>query len=348
MRRSSVQREGERGHARSAASSAGRCSFVRPPTGTRERFPASPEHGRVRVGHHVATGSHVTLRLAPTLRSPAGRRRPAAAELHDRGRAGVLRQWLRVPRRVRSGWHATSIRMTHRSAKSPTSPPRSARSISLTANQCRSQGGHCQSAPRDYDGPDYGEGLGLEDAGFDAAAARTAATRSRRARDVEVSRRPDAWLHLARHRSTTGTAARSPASAKGRASGRRTAARRCRSTRATCPTSRSGPLAVGRRRADAHAPRAAAQEDGFRSRARDAGADRRLAATPDRIQSHGLDVSKTLKPGGTGLVWAAVREEEPIPRARRYNRDGERSGQVIDRPGHQSRASRSRTVRRTR
>ncbi len=46
------------------------------------------------------------------------------------------------------------------------------------------------------------------------------------------------------------------------------------------------------------------------------GTDRRLPVTPDRIQSHGLDVSKALGAGGTGLVWAAVRDGEPIPQSR--------------------------------
>jgi alpha-2-macroglobulin len=39
---------------------------------------------------------------------------------------------------------------------------------------------------------------------------------------------------------------------------------------------------------------------------------RRLAVTPDRIQSHGLDLSGVLKPSGTGLVWTAVEEGTPI------------------------------------
>ncbi len=48
------------------------------------------------------------------------------------------------------------------------------------------------------------------------------------------------------------------------------------------------------------------------------GVDRKLRVTPDRIQSHGLEMSKALQPGGTGLVWAAVGEGQPIPRARRF------------------------------
>lgn len=52
--------------------------------------------------------------------------------------------------------------------------------------------------------------------------------------------------------------------------------------------------------------------------------DRRLTATPDRILSHGLDLSSALKPAGTGLVWAAVEEGSPIARSRSAaKRDGE-------------------------
>jgi uncharacterized protein YfaS (alpha-2-macroglobulin family) len=48
-----------------------------------------------------------------------------------------------------------------------------------------------------------------------------------------------------------------------------------------------------------------------------AGVERRLAVTPDRVQSHGLDVSGALGPRGTGLLWAAVREGEVLPSTRR-------------------------------
>ena len=42
---------------------------------------------------------------------------------------------------------------------------------------------------------------------------------------------------------------------------------------------------------------------------------RRLGGAPDKINSHGLDISKVLTPAGTGLVWAAVEEGDPIARA---------------------------------
>jgi alpha-2-macroglobulin len=43
--------------------------------------------------------------------------------------------------------------------------------------------------------------------------------------------------------------------------------------------------------------------------------ERKLGVSPDKIQSHGLDLSKALKPSGTGLVWTAVEEGQPIERA---------------------------------
>jgi uncharacterized protein YfaS (alpha-2-macroglobulin family) len=46
-----------------------------------------------------------------------------------------------------------------------------------------------------------------------------------------------------------------------------------------------------------------------------AGIQRKLGVTPDRIQSHGLDLAKVLSPAGTGLVWAAVENGNAIDRA---------------------------------
>jgi len=62
----------------------------------------------------------------------------------------------------------------------------------------------------------------------------------------------------------------------------------------------------------------ALEPDGFNRNPGGAGTERRLSVTPDRMQSHGLDLSKVLQPGGTGLVWTAVRDGTLIPRARRY------------------------------
>jgi uncharacterized protein YfaS (alpha-2-macroglobulin family) len=55
------------------------------------------------------------------------------------------------------------------------------------------------------------------------------------------------------------------------------------------------------------------------------GVVRRLGVQPDRLQSHGLDLSGALGAGGTGLVWAAVREGDMLPRTRRIGRDEPRT-----------------------
>ena len=46
---------------------------------------------------------------------------------------------------------------------------------------------------------------------------------------------------------------------------------------------------------------------------------RKLNVTPDRIQSHGLDLTEALGKSDTGLIWAAVRDGEAIERAERVN-----------------------------
>jgi alpha-2-macroglobulin len=58
------------------------------------------------------------------------------------------------------------------------------------------------------------------------------------------------------------------------------------------------------------------QGSGFRLAPSTAPIERRLGNTPDRIESHGLDLSGVLKRSGTGLVWTAVEEGEPIAQSR--------------------------------
>ena len=53
------------------------------------------------------------------------------------------------------------------------------------------------------------------------------------------------------------------------------------------------------------------------------GTTRKLGVSADQIQSHGLDVSKVLSGGQTGVLWAAVREGTALPRARRYEINGQ-------------------------
>ncbi|MBA2301697.1 MAG: Ig-like domain-containing protein, partial [Acidobacteria bacterium] len=60
------------------------------------------------------------------------------------------------------------------------------------------------------------------------------------------------------------------------------------------------------------------QDQNFHQSPSGAGIVRTVGGTPDRLQSHGLDVAKALQPGGTGLLWASVKEGKPIPRSRRF------------------------------
>jgi uncharacterized protein YfaS (alpha-2-macroglobulin family) len=47
--------------------------------------------------------------------------------------------------------------------------------------------------------------------------------------------------------------------------------------------------------------------------------DRKLAPVADKIQSYGLNLKSALSPQNTGIVWAAIKPNETIPRADRFN-----------------------------
>jgi alpha-2-macroglobulin len=55
------------------------------------------------------------------------------------------------------------------------------------------------------------------------------------------------------------------------------------------------------------------------------GRARQLNVLPDRVQSQGLEIGGALNPQKTGLVWAAVRPDAPIPQAKTYGGDITRS-----------------------
>jgi hypothetical protein len=61
------------------------------------------------------------------------------------------------------------------------------------------------------------------------------------------------------------------------------------------------------------------QKNGFNSAPQGEGVARRLSVTPDRVQSHGLNLSGALRSGGTGLIWTALTEGELLPRTRRFS-----------------------------
>ncbi|HTI37655.1 MAG TPA: MG2 domain-containing protein [Vicinamibacterales bacterium] len=62
----------------------------------------------------------------------------------------------------------------------------------------------------------------------------------------------------------------------------------------------------------------AQQESHFHTAPDGSGVDRRLGGAVDQVNSHGLDLSKVLKPNGTGFAWAAVQDGQPIEHARPY------------------------------
>ena len=64
--------------------------------------------------------------------------------------------------------------------------------------------------------------------------------------------------------------------------------------------------------------------------------NRKLGITNDRIQSHGLDVSKALGPRGTGLVWAAVENGASIPEREALGPGGPRVARAGDEPRRDS------------
>ena len=138
-------------------------------------------------------------------------------------------------------------------------------------------------------------------------------------------------------RSRTGTSARSPASATATACGSVAAARSCRSTRATFADHAVGAAARRFRELDADRAAAAGRQDEFGVRAVQrgaavAGTARRLNVTPDRIQSHGLDLSPALARrhragvgGGPGRRSDRTRESAVRQRRRRPARRSSRS-----------------------
>ncbi|HEY1307111.1 MAG TPA: alpha-2-macroglobulin family protein [Vicinamibacterales bacterium] len=71
------------------------------------------------------------------------------------------------------------------------------------------------------------------------------------------------------------------------------------------------------------------QKDGFMRAPAGEGVNRRLGVIPDLVQSHGLNISSALKPGGTGVFWAAVREGDLLPRTRRYGDEARVRASVV-------------------
>lgn len=72
-------------------------------------------------------------------------------------------------------------------------------------------------------------------------------------------------------------------------------------------------------------PRILGLEPGFLAVPPGEGVHRTLRSSADKIESHGLDLSRALGTSQKGLVWAGVREGEPIARANRSQQSRENS-----------------------
>src|SRR5205809_2826159 len=59
------------------------------------------------------------------------------------------------------------------------------------------------------------------------------------------------------------------------------------------------------------------EKNGLHQTPPSASSERKFAPVPDKIQSYGLNLKSVLGANGTGLVWAAVKAGQPIPRAKR-------------------------------
>jgi alpha-2-macroglobulin len=70
------------------------------------------------------------------------------------------------------------------------------------------------------------------------------------------------------------------------------------------------------------------QQKNFTDRPPGAGTPRLFNVTPDRLQSHGLDISSALGSKPTGLVWAAVQPGAAIPQTKTFDGRGTRASLI--------------------
>jgi uncharacterized protein YfaS (alpha-2-macroglobulin family) len=283
---------------------------LRPTTNwDQKRFPASPNLVAFEIAT-VAPGSHVKLTLAPTVRSPAGAANPEVAQEYtiEAEPAFFVTGFfcnescdgdVRNPILLR-----TAVRVRDFSA--------AVTAADITKGEQRVQKG-AVARPRDDEHIDYGRGLTLEDAGYAAQPpnSRYAVTIAPDLKAADGQTLGYTWVGVVdtwHMRAFTSFGDGHGVWEKDGGSLLPFYARNMATT-----TQWSVPLRVG----ELMPLLMQMQDKGFNQAPAGDGLARRLGGTPDRIQSHGLDLSKALRPGGTGLVWGAIREGDPIPRARR-------------------------------
>ena len=274
-----------------------------------KRFPRSPDLVAFETTAPVVPESHVKLTLGPDVRSPAGPATPGRSQEYtieaepaffvsglwcssecDADRRNPIR--MRAP--VRVGEFARSIAVSNITAGDKpvdkSAPPR-----------------------RSDDALDYGWGLVLEDAGYQAQppASRYAVTLAPDMKAADGQTLGYRWVGVVDNwhmRAFTSFGEGQGVWEKDGGAQLPFYARNMLDvTQWAAPVRPSDlmPLLVK------------LQENNFRQTPPGPGAQRKMGGSPDRILSHGLDVSKALPPAGSGFVWAGIREGEPIPRSRR-------------------------------
>jgi hypothetical protein len=274
------------------------------------RYPRSPDLVAFETVSRVMPESHVTLVLASTLRSPAGPATPGQPQRFtiEAERAffingfycssqcdGDARNPIRMRSQVKVIDFAAAVTAIDLAAGKPVQKSPSASKL------------------REND-TDYGEGLALEDAGFDPQPpnSRYAVTIAPSMKSLDGQTLGYTWLDVVDNWHTRAFTSFGEGQGVWEKDGGSQLPFYARNM--TEVTQWAAPVVPG----ELMPLLSRLLRFGFREPPATAGTARRITPTPDRIQSHGLDVSPALKPGGTGLVWAAVREGEPMARSRRY------------------------------
>ena len=279
----------------------------------KEQYPPTPATVVFEAAAPVASESHVTLQLAPTVRSPAGPATPGQRQEYtiEAERAffidgfycrsqcdGDARNPIRARGEMKVADFAAAISVVDLAGGKPVTKP---------AGQPAREEGET----------DYGGGLGLEDAGFapQPPNSRYATTIAPTMKSADGQTLGYTWLEVVDNWHSRAFTSFGEGQGVWEKDGGAQLPFYARNM--TRVTQWAAPLALN----ELVPLLVRLSKDGFNRNPDGAGTDRRLTPAPDRIQSHGLDISKTLQPGGTGLLWAAIREEASLPRSRRYNTD---------------------------
>lgn len=287
-----------------------------------KRFPPSPDLVVFETTEPVAPESHIRLAIAPTVRSAAGPATPGRRQEFsiDSGRAffvngfgctaqcdGDGRNAIRMRTIVRVADFAAAVRVTDITRSTAQGP--GVRAAERSVQKSSSAG------TPDPDENDYGEGLALEDAGYDPQppSSRYAVTISSNMKSADGQTLGYTWLGVVDNWHMRAFTSFGDGQGVWEKDGGAQLPFYARNivdvTQWAVPVPMTELMPLLMR----------LFEKGFDQSPAAAGLARKLGGTPDRIQSHGLDVSKALQPGGTGLVWVSMREGEAILQSRRFS-----------------------------